>query len=64
MFMPQPLGRSSVKKPFRKILQNSHENTCNRVLLSKIADLGNLKNRLHYRCFHVNIGKFSKTVIL
>ena len=45
------VGRCSVKKVFRKFLQNSHENTCVRV-----CNL--LKKRLWHRCFPLNFGKY------
>ena len=48
--------RSSVKKAFLEIRQNSQENTCARVSL--------LKMRLWRRCFPVNFKKFLRTSFL
>ena len=43
------------------ILENSHENPCDRVsFLIKLQ----LKKRLWHRCFHVNIAKFLRTSFL
>ena len=60
--------RCSVKKVFLKILQNSQENTCDRVsFFNKVAGLRPatlLKKRLWHRCFPVNFAKFLRTPFL
>ena len=57
--------RCSVKKMFLEILQNSKENSCDRVFfLNKVAGLGPatlLKKRLWHRCFPMNFAKFLRT---
>ena len=50
------IQRCSVKKVFLKILQNSQENTCARVVfLIKLSPATLLKKRLWYGCFSVNL---------
>ena len=55
--------RSSVKKVFLEISQNSQENTCARVLFSiKLRPPATLlKKRLWHRCFPLNFAKFLRT---
>ena len=60
--------RSSMKKVFLKVWQNSQENTCARVsFLIKLQAWGlqlYLKKRLWPRCFAVNFVKFFRTPFL
>ena len=60
--------KSSVRKVFLEISQNSQENTCARIsFLNKAAGLRPatlLKRRLLHRCFPVNCVKFLRTFFL
>ena len=55
--------RCFVKKVFLEISQNSQENTCASLFLTKLQALlaTLLKKRLWHRCFSVNFAKFLRT---